>query len=44
MPVSPSSATRASGKSRTVSFRVAVNRNARQALTTFADNSRHSST
>lgn len=35
--------TRASGKARTVSFRFATNRRARVALTTFADNSRHSS-
>jgi transposase len=35
--------TRASGKTRTVSFRHAVNRRARQALITFADNSRHAS-
>ncbi|MCZ7456173.1 IS110 family transposase [Streptomyces sp. WMMC940] len=35
--------TRASGKSRTVAFRFATNRRARIALTTFADNSRHSS-
>ncbi|MFB7632304.1 transposase [Streptomyces sp. NPDC056149] len=36
--------TRASGKSRTVTFRYATNRRARVALTTFADNSRHGST
>lgn len=35
--------TRASGKSRSVAFRFAANRRARLALTTFADNSRHSS-
>lgn len=35
--------TRASGKSRTVAFRYATNRRARIAVTTFADNSRHSS-
>ena len=35
--------TRASGKSRTVTFRFATNRRARLALTTFADNSRHGS-
>lgn len=35
--------TRASGKSVGVSFRWAVNTRARQALTTFADNSRHAS-
>ena len=35
--------TRASGKSRSVSFRYATNRRARVALTTFADNSRHDS-
>nr|WP_307791305.1 IS110 family transposase [Streptomyces actuosus] len=35
--------TRASGKSRTVSFRFATNRRAPVALTTFADNSRHGS-
>jgi transposase len=35
--------TRASGKSLGVSFRWAVNTRARQALTTFADNSRHAS-
>jgi transposase len=35
--------TRASGKSRSVSFRYAANRRARVALTTFADNSRHGS-
>ncbi len=35
--------TRASGKSRTVAFRFATNRRARITLTTFADNSRHSS-
>lgn len=35
--------TRASGKSETVSFRWAVNTRARFALTTFADNSRHTS-
>jgi transposase len=35
--------TRASGKSRTVAFRWAANTKARQALTTFASNSRHSS-
>lgn len=35
--------TRASGKTTGVSFRWAVNTHARQALTTFADNSRHSS-
>lgn len=35
--------TRASGKSRTVAFRYATNRRARIAITTFADNSRHSS-
>lgn len=35
--------TRASGKSRSVSFRFAANRRARVALTTFADNSRHGS-
>jgi hypothetical protein len=35
--------TKESGKHRTVNFRHAVNRRARQALTTFADNSRHSS-
>lgn len=35
--------TRASGKSRQVSFRYATNRRARIALTTFADNSRHAS-
>ena len=35
--------TRASGKSRSVSFRYAANRRARVALTTFADNSRHDS-
>jgi transposase len=35
--------TKESGKHRTVHFRHAVNRRARQALTTWADNSRHSS-
>jgi hypothetical protein len=35
--------TKESGKHRTVNFRYAVNRRARQALTTFADNSRHDS-
>ncbi|RBM22425.1 IS110 family transposase [Streptomyces sp. PT12] len=35
--------TRASGKSHAVSFRFATNRRARLTLTTFADNSRHSS-
>nr|WP_248843292.1 transposase [Streptomyces virginiae] len=35
--------TRASGKSRTVSFRFVTNRRARLALATFADNSRHGS-
>ena len=35
--------TRASGKSRTVAYRYATNRRARIAVTTFADNSRHSS-
>ncbi|MFD5464657.1 IS110 family transposase [Kitasatospora sp. NPDC127059] len=35
--------TRASGKSRAVTFRVATNRRARIAITTFADNSRHGS-
>ncbi|MGG7568827.1 IS110 family transposase [Streptomyces sirii] len=35
--------TRASGKSHAVTFRVAANRRARQAITTFADNSRHGS-
>lgn len=35
--------TKESGKRRTVHFRYAVNRRARQALMTFADNSRHSS-
>ncbi|WP_331770323.1 IS110 family transposase (plasmid) [Embleya sp. NBC_00888] len=35
--------TRASGKSRAVTFRFATNRRARLALTTFADNSRHGS-
>jgi transposase len=35
--------TRASGKSRTVSFRYTANRPARVAITSFADNSRHSS-
>jgi transposase len=35
--------TKESGKSHTVHFRHAVNRRARQALITFADNSRHSS-
>lgn len=35
--------TKESGKHRTVNFRHAVNRRARQALTTWADNSRHSS-
>ena len=35
--------TRASGKSRLVAFRWAANTTARQALTTFASNSRHSS-
>jgi transposase len=35
--------TRASGKSRSVTFRFATNRRARVALTTFADNSRHDS-
>lgn len=35
--------TRASGKSRSVGFRFAANRRARLAITTFADNSRHSS-
>lgn len=35
--------TRASGKSRSVTFRVATNRRARLALTQFADNSRHGS-
>jgi transposase len=35
--------TRASGKSRAVTFRFATNRRARVAITTFADNSRHSS-
>jgi transposase len=35
--------TRASGKSHTVAFRFAANRRVRQALTTFADNSRHGS-
>lgn len=33
--------TKESGKHRTVNFRYAVNRHARQALTTWADNSRH---
>lgn len=36
--------TRASGKSRGVGFRWACNKRLRQALTTFADNSRHAST
>jgi transposase len=35
--------TRASGKSHSVTFRFAANRRARIAITTFADNSRHSS-
>lgn len=35
--------TRASGRSRTVSFREAVNKPARVAITSFADNSRHAS-
>lgn len=35
--------TKESGKHRTVNFRYAVNRRARQALMTFADNSRHGS-
>jgi transposase len=35
--------TRASGKTTTVRFRMAANRNARQALHVFADNSRHGS-
>ncbi|MFJ7267381.1 IS110 family transposase, partial [Streptomyces sp. NPDC099050] len=35
--------TRASGKSRVVTFRHAANRRARLAIVTFADNSRHSS-
>lgn len=35
--------TRASGKSRTVGFRYAANKPARVAITSFADNSRHSS-
>ena len=35
--------TKASGKSRTVSFRYTANRPARVAITSFADNSRHSS-
>jgi transposase len=35
--------TRACGKSRAVTFRVAANRRARIAITTFADNSRHES-
>jgi transposase len=35
--------TRASGKSRTVGFRYTANRQARVAITSFADNSRHSS-
>jgi transposase len=35
--------TRASGKSRAVTFRTATNRRARIAITTFADNSRHAS-
>ncbi|MEY9963321.1 hypothetical protein ABIA33_001354 [Streptacidiphilus sp. MAP12-16] len=35
--------TRSSGKSHTVAFRFAANRRVRQALTTFADNSRHGS-
>ncbi|HVW45359.1 MAG TPA: IS110 family transposase [Amycolatopsis sp.] len=35
--------TKESGKHRSVNFRYAVNRRARQALTTWADNSRHSS-
>lgn len=35
--------TRASGRSRSVSFRFATNRRARLALTWFADNSRHAS-
>jgi transposase len=35
--------TRASGKSRTVTFRYTANRPARVAITSFADNSRHSS-
>jgi transposase len=35
--------TRASGKHRAVTFRHATNRHARQAITTFADNSRHGS-
>jgi transposase len=35
--------TKESGKHRTVTFRYAVNRRARQALTTWADNSRHGS-
>lgn len=35
--------TRASGKSHSVTFRFATNQRARQAVTTFADNSRHSS-
>jgi transposase len=35
--------TRASGKSRTVSFRYTASRPARVAITSFADNSRHSS-
>ncbi|WP_425826047.1 IS110 family transposase [Streptomyces fractus] len=35
--------TRASGKSRVVTFRYATNRRARQAIVTYADNSRHGS-
>ncbi|MFF3742463.1 hypothetical protein ACWDFH_20980, partial [Streptomyces kronopolitis] len=35
--------TRASGKSRSVTFRFATNRRARLALTQFADNNRHNS-
>ena len=35
--------THASGKSRSVAFRWACNKNLRQAITTFADNSRHAS-
>ncbi|MGW2541560.1 IS110 family transposase [Kitasatospora sp. NPDC001574] len=35
--------TKASGKSRAVTFRIATNRRARIAVTTFADNSRHGS-
>lgn len=36
--------TKASGKSRTVGFRYTANKQARVAITSFADNSRHSST